>query len=118
MEIGWKWMIPAGLANIVLTAIWYVIALPSTRDSLPNFLRFNFMKEMSGRLVPTGAGKIYFIVTGFLITVPVVWALLAAINRRSNDFNMDEQRQLQFKLRHERLKKIENAEATADSSAS
>ncbi|MBI3651080.1 MAG: NADH-quinone oxidoreductase subunit NuoH [Acidobacteria bacterium] len=116
MEIGWKWMIPAGLANIVMTAIWYVLALPSTKASLPDFLkfflRFNFMKDVSGRLVPTQwAGVIYFVATGFLITVPMVWALLAAINRRSNDFNLDEQRQLQFKLRRERLKKMENAEA-------
>jgi NADH-quinone oxidoreductase subunit H len=109
MEIGWKWMIPAGLANIVLTAIWYVLALPKSRGGY-----LDFMKELSGRLVPTGTGKIYFIATGFLITVPIVWAVLATINRRSNDFNMDEQRQLQFKLRHERLKKIENAEATAE----
>ncbi len=109
MEIGWKWMIPAGLANIVLTAIWYVLAMPKARGGY-----LNLMKEMSGRLVPTGTGKIYFIATGFLITVPVAWAVLAAINRRSNDFNMDDQRQLQFELRRERLKKIENAEATAE----
>jgi hypothetical protein len=36
------------------------------------------------------------------------------INRRSNDFNLDEQRQLQFKLRSERLKKIEAAPAAAE----
>ena len=28
MELGWKWMIPAGLANIVLTGICFVMALP------------------------------------------------------------------------------------------
>jgi NADH-quinone oxidoreductase subunit H len=109
MEIGWKWMIPAGLANIVLTAIWYVLAMPKSRGGV-----LDFMKEVSGRLVPTGAGKIYFIATGFLITVPLVWALLAIINRRSNDFNLDEQRQLQFKLRSERLKKIETAPSAAE----
>jgi NADH-quinone oxidoreductase subunit H len=109
MEIGWKWMIPAGLANIVLTAIWYILAMPKSRGGV-----FDFMKDVSGRLVPTGAGKIYFIATAFLITVPLVWALLAMINRRSNDFNLDEQRQLQFKLRSERLKKIEAAPAAAE----
>ena len=109
MEIGWKWMIPAGLANIVLTAIWYILAMPKSRGGV-----FDFMKDVSGRLVPTGAGKMYFIATGFLITVPLVWAVLALINRRSNDFNLDEQRQLQFNLRRERLKKIETAPTPAE----
>jgi NADH-quinone oxidoreductase subunit H len=109
MEIGWKWMIPAGLANIVLTAIWYVLAMPKARGGV-----LDYMKEVSGRLVPTGAGKVFFIATAFLITTPIVWALLVLINRRSNDFNMDEQRQLQFELRRERLKKIEATPTAAE----
>jgi hypothetical protein len=43
-----------------------------------------------------------------------VWAVLAIINRRSNDFNLDEQRQLQFNLRRDRLKKIETAPTAAE----
>ncbi|HWC75845.1 MAG TPA: NADH-quinone oxidoreductase subunit NuoH [Blastocatellia bacterium] len=99
MELGWKWMIPAGLANIVLTGIWYVLALPKARGGVFD----NLMTTVRERLVPTGSGKAYFIVTGFLITIPIVWALLAAINRRSRDFNLHEQRQLQVKLRRERI---------------
>jgi NADH-quinone oxidoreductase subunit H len=105
MELGWKWMIPAGLANIVLTGIWYVLALPKSQGGL-----FDFMKLESGRLVPTGAGKIYFIVTGFAITIPLVWVVLAMINRRSRDFNLHEQRQLQVRLRSERLQKTTEAQ--------
>ncbi|HEV8484221.1 MAG TPA: NADH-quinone oxidoreductase subunit NuoH, partial [Blastocatellia bacterium] len=103
MELGWKWMIPAGLANIVLTGIWYVIALPKGKGGLFNNL-MTTTTELS-RLVPTTAGKAYFIVTGFAITIPIVWSLLAAINRRSRDFNLHEQRQLQIQLRRERLDK-------------
>jgi NADH-quinone oxidoreductase subunit H len=100
MELGWKWMIPAGLANIVLTGIWYVLALPKAQGGV-----FGFMQSKGGRLVPAGAqGISYFIVTG-LISVGVTWALLAAINRRSRDFNLREQRQLQIQLRRERLEK-------------
>jgi NADH-quinone oxidoreductase subunit H len=105
MEIGWKWMIPAGLANIVLTGVWYVLALPKVRGGL-----LDFMRQESGRLVPTGAGKIYFIVTGFMITIPLVWVVLATINRRSRDFNLHEQRQLQIRLRSERLQKTAEAQ--------
>jgi NADH-quinone oxidoreductase subunit H len=101
MELGWKWMIPAGLANIVLTGIWYVLALPKAQGGL-----LGFMHEDKGRLVPTGAGKIYFIVTGIVVTIPIVWGLLATINRRSSDFNLHEQRQLQIRLRRERLEKM------------
>ena len=100
MELGWKWMIPAALANIVLTGVWYVLALPKSSGGL-----FGFMQVMGGRLVPTGAGKVYFIATGFIGTIPIIWALLAAINRRSRDFNLHEQRQLQVRLRKERLQK-------------
>jgi NADH-quinone oxidoreductase subunit H len=105
MELGWKWLIPAGLANIVLTGIWYVLALPKSQGGL-----FDFMKQESGRLVPTGAGKIYFIVTGFAITIPLVWVVLAMINRRSRDFNLHEQRQLQIRLRSERMQKPAQAQ--------
>lgn len=100
MELGWKWMIPAGLANIVLTGIWYVLALPPARGGV-----FDLMREVSGRLVPTGKGTVYFIVTGTAITVPLVWLLLVNINRRSRDFNLHDQRQLQINLRRERLEK-------------
>ncbi len=103
MELGWKWMIPAGLANIVLTGIWYVVALPKGQGGL--FDNLMFSTAARPRLVPTGWGKAYFIATGFAITIPIVWALLAAINRRSRDFNLHEQRQLQIQLRRERLDK-------------
>lgn len=101
MELGWKWMIPAGLANIVLTGIWYVLALPKAQGGL-----FGFMHEEKGRLVPTKTGIIYFIVTGFIVTIPIVWGLLAKINHRTRDFNLHEQRQLQVNLRRERLERI------------
>ena len=103
MDLGWKWMIPAGLANIVLTGIFYALALPKSQGGL-----FGFMQDQNGRLSPTGKGIAYFIATAFVITIPLVWTLLATINRRSRDFNLDEQRQLQIELRRERLKKAES----------
>lgn len=101
MELGWKWMIPAGLANIVLTGIWYVLALPKAQGGV-----FGFMRDVNSRLVPTGRGIIYFIVTAFVVTIPIVWGMLVTINRRSRDFNLHEQRQLQSQLRRERLEKM------------
>ncbi|HVG21062.1 MAG TPA: NADH-quinone oxidoreductase subunit NuoH [Blastocatellia bacterium] len=101
MELGWKWMIPAGLINIVLTGVWYVLALPKSQGGV-----FGLMQEQSRRSVPTRPwGIIYFIATAFAITVPIVWMILATINRRSRDFNLHDQRQLQIQLRRERLEK-------------
>ncbi len=102
MELGWKWMIPAALANIVLTGVWYVLALPKSQGGLLGFMQAG----AGGRLVPIGKGIVYFIVTGSVVTVPIVWGLLATINRRSRDFNLQEQRQLQMRLRRERLEKM------------
>jgi len=101
MELGWKWMIPAALANIVLTGVWYVLALPKAQGGV-----FGFMREVSGRLIPTGKGIVFFIFTAFVITIPIVWWLLVTINRRSRDFNLHDQRQLQMQLRRERLEKM------------
>lgn len=107
MELGWKWMIPAGLANIVLTGIWYVLALPAGQGGL-----LGMMQDQNGRLVPAGVkGKAYFIATAFAITIPIVWTLLATINRRSRDFNLHEQRQLQIQMRRARLQKAESQPA-------
>jgi NADH-quinone oxidoreductase subunit H len=106
MELGWKWMIPAGLANIVLTAIWYVLAMPKSQGGL-----LGFMQTQAGRLVPTLTGKVYFIVTGVVLTIPLVWLMLATINRRSKDFNLHDQRQLQIQLRRERLQKSAEPQA-------
>src|SRR5262249_28413924 len=101
MELGWKWLIPAGLVNIVLTGIWYVLALPATQGGV-----FGFLREQNRRLVPsTLNAKLYFILTGFLLTIPITWFVLSAINRRSRDFNLHEQRQLQIRMRQERIEK-------------
>jgi NADH-quinone oxidoreductase subunit H len=108
MDLGWKWLIPAGLANIVLTGVWYVLAMPASEGGV-----FGFLKPLGDRYQIPFGGKVYFIATGFLITVPLVWMLLAAINRRSRTFNLHAQRQLQVQLRQERLQKTVEAAETA-----
>jgi NADH-quinone oxidoreductase subunit H len=100
MDLGWKWLIPAGLANIVLTGVLYVLALPADQGGVFGFIT----REATGYVV-TGKGVIYFFVTGFLVTIPIAWMMLAAINRRSHSFNLHAQRQLQIGLRRDRLQK-------------
>ena len=86
MDLGWKWLIPAALTNIVLStiAIFTVQALDGWRG-------FRTIESMSHGLNLTGTGKIVMIVFGFgglLVTAGV----LSALNWRSRDFNLKSQR--------------------------
>ena len=86
MDIGWKWLIPSALINIVLSgfAVFLVQALNGWRgiqtiEALDNGLN----------LTATGKGvMIAFGIAGVFIT----GALLARINWRSRDFNLKSQR--------------------------
>jgi len=86
MDIGWKWLIPSTLINIVLSgfAIFFVQALDGwhgmkTIDSIGRGLN----------LAPAGKGlMILFGLIGLLIT----GLLLSNINWRSRDFNLKTQR--------------------------
>jgi NADH-quinone oxidoreductase subunit H len=77
MELGWKWMIPAALANIILTGILFVVGQ-----------QLGFIRSQGTYLELTTAGYVYFILTAFAVTVPAVWIVLAIINQRSRDFNL------------------------------
>jgi NADH-quinone oxidoreductase subunit H len=86
MDLGWKWMLPAALLNIVLSALalFTVQALDGwhglhTVDSL----------RYGVNLTPTGKGiMIAYGIAGIFIAA----GMLSAINWRSRDFNMKKQR--------------------------
>ncbi len=98
MDLGWKWMIPAALANIVATAVFYTIALEWQTPMGQGLL----MKTQPVGIWLSAGGYAYFVVTG-LLTVGVAWLLLARINRHTADFNLHAQRQLQIQKRADRL---------------
>jgi NADH-quinone oxidoreductase subunit H len=86
MDLGWKWMIPATLINIILTAlaIFFVQALDGWRG-------LRTVESLRGGLDLTRSGKVLMIVIGWgglFITA----AVLSAINWRSRDFNLKSQR--------------------------
>ncbi|HEY6188031.1 MAG TPA: NADH-quinone oxidoreductase subunit NuoH [Pyrinomonadaceae bacterium] len=86
MDLGWKWLIPATLVNIVLTAlaIFVVQALDGWRD-------YKTIDSLKQGLNLTLTGKAIMIVAGWgglFVTAGV----LSMINWRSRDFNLRTQR--------------------------
>jgi len=86
MDIGWKWLIPSALINIVLSgiAIFVVQALNGWRN-------ITTIEHLDRGLNLTATGKGIVIAIG-VIGLFATAALLARINWRSRDFNLKVQR--------------------------
>lgn len=78
MELGWKWMIPAALANIIISSVIFTLGS-----------EFGLIASQDGALkLQATAGYAYFLGTSFLIGLPSVLITLSLINRHSRDFNL------------------------------
>ena len=86
MDLGWKWLIPATLANIVWTAI-SVFAV----QALDGWHGWQLLTTARGQLVFTRAGNVFMIVAGFIGLIGIGF-LLSLINANSRDFNLKKQR--------------------------
>jgi len=86
MDLGWKWMLPAALINIVVTAIGVTLI-----QGLDGWGGMHTIKSITDGLALTLSGKAIAIVFGFgnlLLTA----GILSLINWRSRDFNLKKQR--------------------------
>jgi NADH-quinone oxidoreductase subunit H len=86
MDLGWKWMIPAALLNIVLTAV-AVFAV----QAMDGWRGMDTVESLRGGLNLTATGKAVMIAFGVL-GVFVALLVLSAINWRARDFNLKKQR--------------------------
>ncbi len=86
MDIGWKWLIPSALINIVLSAfaVFLVQALNGWRG-------IKTIDAIDRGLNLTATGKGIMIAFG-VVGIFIMGALLARINWRSRDFNLKTQR--------------------------
>lgn len=86
MDIGWKWLIPSALINIVLSAFAVFIV-----QALNGWRGIKTIDALDRGLNLTAAGK--GIMIGFgVVGIFIMGALLARINWRSRDFNLKTQR--------------------------
>jgi NADH-quinone oxidoreductase subunit H len=86
MDIGWKWLLPASLINIVVSAIGI-----GTIQGLDGWHGMHTITSVTGGLGLTATGKVIAIgfgVGNLLLTA----AILSLINWRSRDFNLKQQR--------------------------
>jgi hypothetical protein len=86
MDLGWKWLLPASLINIVVSAIAVV-----TLQGLDGWHGIHAIDSINAglNLTPTGKGiAIAFGVANLFVTA----AILSLINWRSRDFNLKKQR--------------------------
>ncbi|MDQ5839476.1 MAG: NADH-quinone oxidoreductase subunit NuoH [Acidobacteriota bacterium] len=92
MDLGWKWLIPASILNVVWTAltIFTVQALDGWRG-LSTIEPFKGASGLSHGLNLTWTGKAVAIVFGWAGLL-VAALFLAALNWRSRDFNLKKQR--------------------------
>src|SRR5215510_13039156 len=88
MDLGWKWMLPAALINIVVTAIG--VAVIQGLDGVGGGHTIDQVQVSSG-LGLTATGKVIAIAIG-IINLLLTAGILSLINRRSRDFNLKKQR--------------------------
>jgi NADH-quinone oxidoreductase subunit H len=86
MDLGWKWMLPAALINIVVTALGIGVI-----QGLDGWRGMHTLVRVSQGLGLTPTGKVIAIVFGFG-NLFLTAGILSLINWRSRDFNLKKQR--------------------------
>jgi NADH-quinone oxidoreductase subunit H len=90
MDIGWKWLIPASLINIVLSAV--NVFLVQALDGLEvRGRKLNTIESLAAGMNLTGTGKVVMVVLG-LVALLLTGGALSMINWRSRDFHLKSQR--------------------------
>ncbi len=86
MDLGWKWMLPAALLNIALTALAIF-----TVQALDGWHGLHTVESIARGVNLTMTGKVIMITYG-VAGVFIAAGMLSAINWRSRDFNLKKQR--------------------------
>jgi NADH-quinone oxidoreductase subunit H len=99
MDLGWKWLTPAALANIVLTGVVYVL--------LKHGVGLPFAAPGDPFTGPVGkTSKLAMILVMCVAVMPVVLSFVAFVNRRTATWDIADQRRRQILARAERQARI------------
>jgi NADH-quinone oxidoreductase subunit H len=86
MDIGWKWLIPASLINIGVSASGVFLV-----QAVDGWHGIKMIESMTAGMNLTGKGKALMIVIG-VMGLFITGAILSMINWRSRDFHLKSQR--------------------------
>jgi NADH-quinone oxidoreductase subunit H len=86
MDLGWKWLIPATLVNIILTALAVFLV-----QAIDGWRGYETIESLTHGLNLTPIGKAVMILVGWG-GLFITGFVLSAINWRSRDFNLKSQR--------------------------
>ncbi|MDT7687252.1 MAG: NADH-quinone oxidoreductase subunit [Acidobacteriota bacterium] len=86
MDLGWKWLIPASLLNIVWTAVTIFVV-----QALDGWHDIETVRSLRQGLSLTATGKGVAVIFGWA-GLALAALLLAYLNRHSRDFNLKKQR--------------------------
>ncbi len=86
MDLGWKWMLPAALINIVMTAVGVTVI-----QGLDGYNGMHTISSLNNGLALTVSGKVIAIAIG-IANLFLTAGILSLINWRSRDFNLKVQR--------------------------
>ncbi|MEP7273898.1 MAG: NADH-quinone oxidoreductase subunit H, partial [Acidobacteriota bacterium] len=104
MDLGWKWLTPAALGNIVVTAVAYVI--------LKNGFGMKFASATDHFVGPADVrSRLAMIAIMVLIAMPGVLGVVAFINRKTATWDIAEQRHRQIVARAQRKARIASQKA-------
>ena len=98
MDLGWKWLTPAALANIVLTAIVYVAVK-------------SWFGNPSEPILNEPLARVAIAIGMFIVGAPVAIAITTYLNRSTETFDIGEQRRRQIAARAERQARIAEQKA-------
>jgi NADH-quinone oxidoreductase subunit H len=97
MDLGWKWLTPAALANIVLSGVVYVV--------VKNVLGLDFTNAANR------PAKFALFLGMLIVATPIVLAIVAWINRQGETMDIAEQRRRQMLARAARQARIAEQKA-------
>jgi NADH-quinone oxidoreductase subunit H len=97
MDLGWKWLIPVALANILITALAFLLAMRPDQGGM-----FGLLEVTKNGLWIGWTGTAYFVAVSVATFAVAAW-LLTKLNRTAWTTDLDALRRAEAQRRTKRL---------------